>query len=185
MSQTPPKHPTSAQSVPYHHCLILGGARSGKTRRALTLAESSGKAPVYIATAQAFDGEMQDRIDRHKAERGDAWRTIEAPLDLPDAISAATAPDTVLLVDCLTLWLSNLTFAQRDIIAQTDHLIQALKDAAGPVLVVSNEVGLGIVPDNALARQFRDDQGRLNQSVAAAVDHVEFIAAGLPLTIKG
>ncbi|MDF1750033.1 MAG: bifunctional adenosylcobinamide kinase/adenosylcobinamide-phosphate guanylyltransferase [Alphaproteobacteria bacterium] len=173
------------EDVPFKNCLILGGARSGKTRRALSLAETSGKTPIYIATAQAFDDEMQERIDLHKAERGPNWRTIEASLELPAAITAASTPDSILLIDCLTLWLSNLTFAERDITVETQHLIQSLKDAAGPVLVVSNEVGLGIVPDNALARRFRDEQGRLNQSIAAAVDRVEFIAAGLSLTLKG
>jgi adenosylcobinamide kinase / adenosylcobinamide-phosphate guanylyltransferase len=173
------------QSDPPKISFILGGARSGKTRRALSLAEASGKAPVYIATGQAFDAEMQDRIDRHKAERGPNWRTVEAPIDLATAITSNASTKTILLIDCLTLWLSNLTFAQRDISAETQFLIQALQDATGPVLVVSNEVGLGIVPENALARRFRDDQGRLNQSIAAVADRVEFIAAGLPLTLKG
>lgn len=173
------------QSAPPKISFIFGGARSGKTRRALSLAETSDRAPVYIATGQAFDAEMQDRIDRHKAERGPHWRTVEAPIDLATAITANASTETILLIDCLTLWLSNLTFAQRDLIAETQSLIQALQDAAGPVLVVSNEVGLGIVPENALARRFRDDQGRLNQSIAAIADRVEFIAAGLPLTLKG
>ena len=173
------------QSDPPKISFFLGGARSGKTRRALSLAESSGKAPVYIATGQAFDAEMQDRIDRHKAERGPHWRTVEAPIDLAAAITSSSSTKTILLIDCLTLWLSNLTFAQRDTSAETQILIQALQDAAGPVLVVSNEVGLGIVPENALACRFRDDQGRLNQSIAAVADRVEFIAAGLPLTLKG
>lgn len=177
------------ESVPFKICLILGGARSGKTRHALDLAESahqaSGKTPVYVATAQAFDAEMTDRIARHREERGTEWSTIEAPLDLAGAIASASSPDSVLLVDCLTLWLSNLTLAEQDIAVATDGLIQALTAAAGPVIVVSNEVGLGIVPDNALARRFRDDQGRLNQRIAAAADHVEFVAAGLPITLKG
>ncbi len=172
-------------SQDFRTCLILGGARSGKTRRALSLAEGSGATPVYIATAQAFDAEMAERIALHKAERGPHWRSVEAPLDLPEAICHAAQPDAVLLIDCLTLWLSNLTFAERDIAGATAALVTALNDAPGPVLVVSNEVGLGIVPENALARRFRDDQGRLNQTVAAAVDRVEFIAAGLPLTLKG
>ncbi|NMM45326.1 bifunctional adenosylcobinamide kinase/adenosylcobinamide-phosphate guanylyltransferase [Rhodospirillaceae bacterium KN72] len=169
--------------------LILGGARSGKTARALALAEQAyerdGLVPVYIATAQAFDSEMEDRIARHREERGTHWSTVEAPLDLCDAIRERTSPRHVLLVDCLTLWLSNITFADRDIAEESQKLVDALRAASGPVVVVSNEVGLSIVPENALARRFRDDQGRLNQTIAAAVDHVEFVAAGLPLVLKG
>ena len=169
--------------------LILGGARSGKTARALALAEQAyaqdGLVPIYIATAQAFDGEMEDRIARHRQERGTHWSTVEAPLDLCDAIREWTSPRHVLLIDCLTLWLSNVTFAERDIAEESQQLVDALRAASGPVIVVSNEVGLSIVPENALARRFRDDQGRLNQTIAAAVDHVEFVAAGLPLVLKG
>ena len=173
----------------FRTCLVFGGARSGKTRRALTLAEQAherlGLRPIYLATAQAFDDEMTARIDAHKAERGPEWYTVECPLDLPDAISRTATGETVLLVDCLTLWLTNVTFAERDLAEETQNLIQALSDAAGRVVVVSNEVGHGIVPENKLARQFRDDQGRLNQDIAAAVDRVEFVAAGLPLALKG
>lgn len=172
----------------FRTCLILGGARSGKTRRALDLAEAahqaSGAAPVYVATAEALDGEMSERIRNHQAERGGHWRTLETPLDLPGAISDAAAPDAILLVDCLTLWLNNLMFAERDPVLAAQELVAALRDAAGPILVVSNEVGLGIVPENALARRFRDEAGRLNQTVAAAADRVEFVAAGLPLALK-
>ena len=173
----------------FRTCLVFGGARSGKTRRALSLAEAChetlGLRPVYLATAQAFDDEMTARIDAHKAERGPEWSTVECPLDLPAAIAETATPETVLLVDCLTLWLTNVTFAERDLGAETDGLIQSLGDAPGRIVVVSNEVGHGIVPENALARRFRDDQGRLNQTVAAAVDRVEFVAAGLPLALKG
>lgn len=173
----------------FRTCLVLGGARSGKTARALALAEerhrAEGLSPVYIATAQAFDDEMEERIARHKAERGPEWSTREAPLDLPEAIRDSASPDAVLLVDCLTLWLSNLIFAERDPEEEASRLTGALRDAGGPVIVVSNEVGLSIVPENALARRFRDEQGRLNQKTAAAADRVEFVAAGLPLTLKG
>jgi adenosylcobinamide kinase/adenosylcobinamide-phosphate guanylyltransferase len=132
---------------------------------------------------------MEQRIAAHKAERGAHWRAVEAPLALADAITEAAAPGTVLLVDCLTLWVTNLMLAERDVEAAGSELLAALaraRDAAaGPVLVVSNEVGLGIVPDNALARSFRDEAGRLNQRIAAAAGRVEFVAAGLPLALKG
>lgn len=166
---------------------ILGGARSGKTRRALDLCEArarDGLTPVYVATAEAFDAEMAERIARHRAERGPHWRTVEAPLALPRAIGDESRPERILLVDCLTLWLSNLMQAECDIEMETDGLTAALHDAAGPVVVVSNEVGLSIVPENALARRFRDEAGRLNQRVAAAADRAEFVAAGLPMTLK-
>lgn len=170
-------------------CLILGGARSGKTTRALEMAgalhRDQGLAPIYIATAQAHDAEMAERIALHQAERGPEWQTVEAPLNLPAVIAGQATPDRVLLVDCLTLWLTNLLFAECDLEMEVTALTAALHGAAGPVLVVSNEVGLSIVPENALARRFRDEQGRLNQSIAAIVDRVEFVAAGLTLTLKG
>lgn len=162
--------------------LILGGARSGKTNYALRAAEATGRSLMMIATAEALDGEMEDRIARHRAERGPAWRTLEAPLDLADAL-AQVGPDNTAVVDCLTLWLSNLMHADRDIDAETETLIAAL--AGRDALLVSNEVGLGIVPDNALGRRFRDAAGRLNQQVAEAADKVVFIVAGLPLVLKG
>ena len=162
--------------------LILGGARSGKTTYALRAAEATGRDLVMIATAEALDGEMEDRIARHRAERGAAWRTLEAPLDLAGAL-AEVKPGDIAVVDCLTLWVSNLMHAERDIEAETERLIATL--AGRDVLLVSNEVGLGIVPDNALARRFRDAAGRLNQGIAAAADRVVFIAAGLPLALKG
>lgn len=162
--------------------LVLGGARSGKTRHALGLAEALPGPLRYIATAEALDGEMAERIARHQAERGPRWTTLEAPLDLAGALAQAGGPA---LVDCLTLWLSNLMLAGRDVDAEAEHLVAALRAAAHPVILVSNEVGLGIVPDNALAREFRDRAGRLNQAVAAAAGRVVFIAAGLPLVLKG
>lgn len=162
--------------------LILGGARSGKTAHAL----AASPAPhCYIATAQALDGEMADRIAAHKAERGATWGLAEAPLDLAAAIQAEAAENRTLLIDCLTLWLSNLMHHTRDIDAETAALITAARAAPGRVVMVSNEVGLGLVPMEKLSRDFRDAQGRLNQRIAAAADHVRFIAAGLPLILKG
>lgn len=164
--------------------LVLGGARSGKSRYAQARAEALPGPLLYIATAQALDEEMADRIARHRADRGPRWSTRDVPLDLPAAIRAEAAPGGVLLVDCLTLWTSNLLFAERDLDRETEALADAVADAAGPVLLVANEVGLGIVPDNALARRFRDAAGRLNQAIAAAADEVQFVAAGLPLRLK-
>ena len=162
--------------------LILGGARSGKTSHALRAAEATGRGLVMIATAEALDAEMEDRIARHRAERGPRWRTLEAPLDLTCALDQVGTEETA-VVDCLTLWVSNLMHADRDLEAEAARLLVALPGR--DVLLVSNEVGLGIVPDNALARRFRDAAGRLNQQVAAAADRVVFVAAGLPLVLKG
>lgn len=164
--------------------LVLGGARSGKSRYAQARAESLPGELLYIATAQALDAEMADRIARHRDDRGARWTTLDVPLDLPGAVLAHAAPGRVLLVDCLTLWTSNLMFAERDLDAETEALAGALAEARGPVILVANEVGLGIVPDNALARRFRDAAGRLNQAVAAAADEVQLVAAGLPLRLK-
>lgn len=163
---------------------VIGGARSGKSRYAQERAEATGLSPVFIATAQAFDAEMHARIARHQADRGPQWTTIEAPLDLARAIATHSAADRVLLVDCLTLWVTNLMLGEHDIAAATDGLIAALRNARGPVILVANEVGLGIVPDNALARRFRDAAGTVNQRVAAMADEVQLLAAGLPLRLK-
>jgi adenosylcobinamide kinase / adenosylcobinamide-phosphate guanylyltransferase len=164
--------------------LVLGGARSGKSRYAETRISTAVGEPVYIATGQAFDDEMVQRIARHGEDRGPGWRTIEAPLDLPAAIIAESGNRAAVLVDCLTLWTTNLLLAELDVEDATDRLLAALRSHSGPIALVSNEVGLGIVPDNALARRFRDAAGRMNQAVAATVDEVQFIAAGLPLTLK-
>lgn len=164
--------------------LVLGGARSGKSRHAQMRAEQLGGELVFIATAQPFDDEMVARIAHHRTERGDAWRTIEAPVDLVGAIAAECRPGRVLLVDCLTLWASNLLLAGHDMDAETDRLVETLRGVSCPVILVANEVGLGIVPDNALARRFRDVAGRINQTVAAIADEVVFLAAGLPLRLK-
>lgn len=164
--------------------LILGGARSGKSLYAEKLVSAAPGPWVYVATAQAFDDEMDARIKEHARRRGDGWTTVEEPLELPAAIARAGSAGRPVLVDCLTLWLSNLMLAGRSPDAETDRLLAALADAAGPLVLVSNEVGLGLVPDNALGRAFRDAQGRLNQRTAALADHVVFMAAGLPLTLK-
>lgn len=163
--------------------LILGGARSGKTRRALRLAQHFEKR-IYIATAQARDDEMAERITKHQAERGAAWTTCEAPLDLATPISAIEDDGIVAVIDCLTLWLSNLMLAERNIEHETAQLVKAIATAKCPLIFVSNEVGLGIVPETKLARTFRDAQGRLNQEIASVADSVEFVAAGLPLRLK-
>jgi len=164
--------------------LILGGARSGKSRFAENLARDSGLARVYLATATAGDAEMQARIAHHRARRGDGWRTVEEPLALVSALTREAGADRVVLVDCLTLWLSNLMHAGRDVEAETNVLADWLRAARLPVVLVSNEVGLGLVPETSLGRAFRDAQGRLNQAVAAAVPEVAFIVAGLPLWLK-
>lgn len=169
--------------------LFLGGARSGKSRcaeRAIEAALDAGlcQGATYLATAEARDDEMRARIAEHRARRGDAWRTVEEPLDLVGALAAHADPARPVLIDCLTLWLNNLMGAGRDVDAETAALAAALRDAAGPVVLVSNEVGLGIVPDNAPAREFRDHAGRLNQAVAEVADRVLFVAAGLTLTLK-
>ncbi len=164
---------------------ILGGARSGKTSRAQALAESTGQRRCYVATAQASDAEMTARIAAHQAERGQGWSTLEAPLELADAVAGAATDNDVVLVDCLTLWLSNLMHHERNVANETSALIEAMNASKTPVIVVSNEVGMSIVPENRLAREFRDAQGRLNQQIAAAADTVEFVTAGLPLKLKG
>lgn len=161
--------------------LILGGARSGKSLYAERLCSAGG---VYVATATALDHEMAERIRRHRARRGPAWTTIEEPLDLAGVLTRA-APGRPFLVDCLTLWLSNVLEAGRDVAAETAALTQALRAAPAPVVLVGNEVGLGIVPATALGRAFRDHAGRLNQAIAALADHVVFLVAGLPLVLKG
>jgi adenosylcobinamide kinase / adenosylcobinamide-phosphate guanylyltransferase len=164
--------------------LVLGGARSGKSRFAEGLAAASGLDLVYVATATAQDDEMRDRVALHRARRGGGWRTVDAPIELAAALDREAAPERFVLVDCLTLWLTNVMLGGRDVEAESDGLLAALARAAGPLAAVSNEVGYGIVPDNALARAFRDHQGRLNQRVAALAARVTLVAAGLPLDLK-
>lgn len=164
--------------------LVIGGARSGKSGLAERLVTATHRPRRYIATAQAWDDEMRDRIARHRADRGPAWATVEAPLDLPAALATATADEAV-LVDCATLWLTNHMLADHDLGAETDRLIMALSACPAPVVVVTNEVGMGIVPENALARAFRDAQGRLNQRLAAEAGLAIGVMAGLPVMLKG
>ena len=164
--------------------LVVGGQRSGKSRHAERLVAESGLTPVYLAIATAGDGEMAERIDTHRNRRGNGWRTIEEPLDIAAVIAREAKAGSVVLVECLTLWLSNLMGAGRDIDIASDGLIAALEQAAGPVVLVSNEVGAGIMPDNALARRYADALGILNQRVAATATQVVLVAAGQPLTLK-
>ncbi len=166
-----------------HVTLVLGGARSGKSARALQLAAKSPH--TFVATAEALDDEMAERIALHQSERDQSWSLVEAPLDLADAILQHSAPDAIVLVDCLTLWLSNIMHAGHDCADETVKLVAALASAKGSVVLVSNEVGMGLAPDNALGRRFRDEQGRLNRRVAEHSTVVEFVAAGLPLKLKG
>jgi len=177
--------------------LVLGGARSGKTRHALELAESAGRARgapvVYVATAEARDAEMAERIARHRAERPLAWRTMEAPHALAQALRDV-ATGTVIVIDCLTLWLSNALLQdfneQRPLdelpgwVAEHQALLRLLEEFAGVVIMVSNEVGSGMVPLSALARRFQDEQGRLNQVLAALCERVTLVVAGIPVPIK-
>ncbi|EMD82842.1 bifunctional adenosylcobinamide kinase/adenosylcobinamide-phosphate guanylyltransferase [Pacificimonas flava] len=163
--------------------LYLGGARSGKSRHALEAA-TAGEAPhIFVATAQPFDAEMEERIVRHRQERGAEWQTIEAPLGLAPVLTQAQSG--TILVDCCTLWLSNLMLAEHKVEAEVDTLVAALTCCPANVHLVSNEVGSGIVPNHPLGRRFRDEQGRLNQRLAGLADRVDLIIAGLPLKLKG
>jgi adenosylcobinamide kinase / adenosylcobinamide-phosphate guanylyltransferase len=161
--------------------LVLGGARSGKSRYGEELVGCTAPPWTYVATAEAWDDEMAERIAHHCGRRDARWQTLDVPLDLARAIAGLAGSA---LVDCLTLWLSNVMLAGRDVDTESEALLAALACAPGPLVVVSNEVGLGIVPDTPLGRAFRDAQGRLNQRVAAAADRVIFMAAGLPLNLK-
>lgn len=161
--------------------LVLGGARSGKSAYAEGLIRALPPPWIYCATAEALDDEMRERIAHHKARRGEGWITLETPLDLGEALSAAANP---VLVDCLTLWLTNVMLSGRNVAAETRKLLSAVQAAQAPVVLVANEVGLGVVPDNALARAFRDHAGRLNQEIAKIAGRAIFMAAGLPLILK-
>lgn len=165
--------------------LIGGGSRSGKSTAALNILRASGSRLAFIATAEARDDEMRDRIARHKAERGPAIQTLEEPLDVAGLIRASEGRYDAILVDCLTLWLSNIMLAERyDIEAECRRLVTAAVDASAKVILVTNEVGCGIVPENALARRFRDEAGRLNQIAAAQADEVHWMIFGVGLRIK-
>lgn len=178
--------------------LVLGGARSGKSAHAETLAAASGKEVIYIATAQAGDSEMAARIAHHRQQRNQTWTTIEEPLALGAAIAQWSTPERLLLVDCLTIWLSNLLFSEEKefpdvgkIIPpacfdqQRTYFLHALEQAAGDVILVSNEVGMGVIPQGAISRWFVDEAGRLNQAVAARCESALWVVAGLPTTLKG
>lgn len=162
--------------------LVFGGTRSGKTGFALELAQSSGLKPIMLATSRVEDEEMLARVEAHRAERGPEWALIEEPLDLAGALKKAASPQHIVVVDCLTLWLSNLMMDGHDIALESENL--AATQLAGPVIFVSNELGLGTVPSHALTRKFRDAQGKLNQIMARACDHVIFVRAGLPQLLK-
>ncbi len=164
--------------------LVLGGARSGKSRHAESLVEARPPPWRYIATAEPLDEEMRRRIDAHKARRGSGWHTVEAPLELAPALDDR-ADGMAVLVDCLTLWLSNLMLNERRVDEAVDGLLTALERRRAPTVLVSNEVGLGIVPDNALARDFRDAAGDLHAKLAARAEHVHFMVAGIPTIVKG
>ena len=165
--------------------LVLGGARSGKSRHAERLVRESGRARLYIATGRAWDDEMRQRIKQHQRDRGPEWRTIEAPEALEDAIDENGDPKLAVIVDCLTLWVTNLMMADEDVAERSRRLVSAVRASSATIVLVSNEVGLGIVPENAMARAFRDHAGRLHQLIAEAADNVHFVAAGLALTLKG
>ncbi|MFZ6747801.1 bifunctional adenosylcobinamide kinase/adenosylcobinamide-phosphate guanylyltransferase [Undibacterium sp. Ren11W] len=178
--------------------LIFGGARSGKSAYAEQLAIGSGKPVVYLATAQAGDAEMQTRIAHHQTRRPAQWQTLECPINLAQSIAQVSSADNLILLDCLTLWLTNLLFSETheypeigNIIApeqfalQRTALLQVLQDLPGEIVMVSNEVGMGIVPQGAVSRWFVDEAGRLNQAIAARCEQVTWVAAGLPLHLKG
>ncbi|WP_297803780.1 bifunctional adenosylcobinamide kinase/adenosylcobinamide-phosphate guanylyltransferase [uncultured Brevundimonas sp.] len=168
------------------YTLVLGGARSGKSRYAQHAAEAAaaaaGTKPIAIVTAQIYDDEMAERVAKHREERGDEWATIEAPLDLPQAIENLGEGD-VAVIDCITLWLTNVMLAEKNIAQQTRELLVALTNTQAKIWVVSNEVGWGIVPDNALARRFRDEAGRLNQVLAECAAQSVLIVAGMKLDL--
>lgn len=165
--------------------LVLGGARSGKSTFAEKIAIASGLGMHYVATGRAWDGEMQARIDEHRDRRGPDWQTHEEPLELAACLKAIDAPDRVILIDCLTLWVTNLMMEDRNMAAEFQNLAAWLPQARARLVFVSNEVGLGIVPENRMARDFRDHAGRLHQLIAEKSAEVYFIAAGLPLKMKG
>jgi adenosylcobinamide kinase/adenosylcobinamide-phosphate guanylyltransferase len=164
--------------------LVLGGARSGKSAYAERLVTSLPPPWVYIATAEALDGEMTERIAVHRARRGEGWSTLDCAIDLAGALARDDLSDRPVLVDCLTLWVSNLMLGEHDLALACDKLETALADRKAATVLVSNEVGFGVVPENALARRFRDDAGRVNQRIAKVVDRVILVVAGLPMTIK-
>lgn len=165
--------------------LVLGGARSGKSSFAQQAAEACRSKQVFVATAEALDEEMTARIQRHVSDRGETWSTVDAPLELVDAIQLNCRDECAVLVDCLTLWLSNILHKNRDADTEIGRLVAVVAKIDTPLILVSNEVGMGIVPATELGRRFRDAQGQLNKAIATVVDRVDFVAAGLPLRLKG
>ena len=165
--------------------LILGGARSGKSGYALGLGESVGLDRVFVATGVGFDVEMRGRIARHRADRDSSWRTVEEAVAVWDVIGRECREGRVVVLDCLTLWLNNLMLEGRDVESDLTRLVESLESVEGDVILVSNEVGMGLVPDTELGREFRDLHGRMNQAVAAVCDRVLFMVAGLPVVVKG
>lgn len=175
------------ETIEHPKILVLGGCRSGKSDHALRLAESMGPRRLFVATCVPHDDEMRDRVERHQRERGDSWKTVEIPVDLAEAIGSHGPSADVILVDCLTLWLSNLLMDTQDIERvrrRIDELAAAVTAAPQAVILVSNEVGAGIVPENRLARRYRDLAGWTNQALAAACNRVIWTVAGIPVTIK-
>ena len=165
--------------------LILGGARSGKSRYALELGESLSEDRVFVATAQGFDEGMRERISRHRSDRDVSWRTVEELVEVWDVIGSEDRVGRVVVLDCLTLWLNNLMLFERDVESDIERLVSCLESVKGDVILVSNEIGLGLVPDTELGREFRDLHGRMNQRVATVCDRVLFMVSGLPVVVKG
>ena len=177
--------PPDVTGAPSGAVLVLGGARSGKSAFAERLVAETGLSRHYIATGRAWDDEMRERIAKHRVDRGDGWQTHEEPLDLVARLDVLDDPSNVILVDCLTLWVTNLMMEERDMAGEFARLAECASRARARLVLVSNEVGLGIVPENRMARDFRDHAGRLHQSIAARAAEVYFVAAGLPLKMKG
>lgn len=163
---------------------ILGGARSGKSKFAEDLVLKTGQKPVYLATGRAFDDEMVSRIESHQERRGTSWQTVEEPLALVDALQDASYPGNIVLVDCLTLWITNLMMAQANVMRECKGLVRFLNQAEVPIVLVSNEVGQGIVPENKMAREFVDLAGLVHQEVASTCKNVYMVVAGLPQKLK-
>lgn len=180
-------HRISGIKVSNAKTLVIGGCRSGKSRYALEIGEKIAGRRFFIATSVPQDAEMEERVRRHRTERGEGWKTVEVPVRLPEAVIEAGRHAGVLLVDCVTLWISNLLLEElpeHEILSRVEQLVRSLRDSPCPVIVVTNEVGAGIVPENALARKFRDIVGSANRMLAAASDRVVLVVAGIPLTVK-
>ena len=178
---------TTTENSTYTTYLILGGARSGKSRYAEKIAIESDKEVIYIATANVFDNEMEERVEQHKNDRPKHWRTIEEPIALADSLQTNSKPNRVILVDCLTMWINNLLMQEDQSLLDSEvkKLRTVLNSLTGTVILVSNEVGMGIIPMGELSRKFVDESGRLHQQLGQKVDHVLLMVAGLALEVKG